>query len=66
MNNAKSRWASKTVWLGVAMTAVSVLGLMAGEGWIQEYPAVVSALGLVAGILTVLVRHFTSQPLKGR
>lgn len=60
----KSRLASKTVWLGVAMTIVSVLGLLAGEEWIQAYPAVVSALGLVAGLLVVIVRHWTTEPLK--
>ena len=57
---------SKTVWLGVMMTVASVLGLLAGEQWIQDYPQVVSGLGLTAGILTVVIRQYTTGPLDSR
>jgi len=63
MNNPKPWWKSKTIRLGMATTLISVLGLVAGEEWIQAYPAAVACLGLVAGVLTVVVRYFTDGPL---
>ncbi|KKN88351.1 hypothetical protein LCGC14_0249140 [marine sediment metagenome] len=59
----KSRWQSKTVWLGIATSVLSILGIFAGEKWIMEYPQIASGIGLTIGILTVVVRHFTSVPL---
>lgn len=63
MNKPKAWWRSRTVQLGIATTLVSVLGLIAGEEWIQAYPAAVASLGLVAGVLTVVVRCLTNGPL---
>ncbi len=64
MDHGKSRLASKTVWLGILTMVISVIGLIAGQEWVRDYPIVVSGLGLAVGILTVIVRHFTDQPLK--
>ena len=63
MNNQKPWWKSNTIRLGMATTLISVLGLVAGEEWIQAYPAVVASLGLVAGLLGLVVRYFTTGPL---
>ena len=63
MDNAKAALKSKTVWLGIATSVISILGIFAGQGWIQEYPQIVSGIGLTVGILTVVVRHFTTVPL---
>ena len=54
----KKWWASKTVWLGVLIVA----------GGIAEYigglPAETSIPLMVAGILTIIVRFLTKQPIK--
>ena len=65
---SKSRWwrESKTLKLGAITTLISVLGLVAGEEWMQAYPEAVSALGLVTGFLIVLMRFLTKQPLGRR
>ena len=60
----KSRAESKTVWLGIVTALISILGLFAGQEWIQQYPEIVSYIGLAIGILTVIVRHYTTKPLK--
>jgi hypothetical protein len=59
-------WKSKTLRLAAATTVVSVLGLVAGEEWIQAYPEAVSGLGLGAGVLMAVIRYYTVSPLKGR
>ena len=63
MNDSKLRRRSKTVWLGVGVTAVSVLGLVAGAEWMQAYPEAVAVLGMVVGVLGVVLRHYTDRPL---
>lgn len=60
----KSSASSKTVWLGIVTALISILGLFAGQEWIQQYPEIVSYIGLAIGILTVIVRHYTTRPLK--
>lgn len=60
----KSRVESKAIWLGVLTALISLLGLIAGQEWIQQYPDIVSYIGLAIGILTVIVRHYTTRPLK--
>ena len=64
MNFGKSRLKSKSIWLGVLTALISLLGLIAGQEWIQQYPEIVSYIGLAVGILTVIVRHYTEEPLK--
>lgn len=54
---------SKMNWLGMIVTVISMLGLLQGEEWIQQYPQVVAALGIAAGILTVIFRQFTIRPV---
>ena len=60
----KSRLKSKTVWLGALTVLVSLLSLIAGQDGIQQYPEVVSYIGLAVGVLTVIIRHYTEKPLK--
>lgn len=60
----KPQLESKMNWLGVIVTIVSVLGLLQGEEWIQQYPQVVAGLGIAAGFLTVILRQFTVKPVR--
>lgn len=56
--------ASKLVWLGIIEVVIAVLVFLQGDAWFGEsFPAVVAALGTVAGVLTVIVRAMTTQPL---
>lgn len=54
---------SKTIHLGVIVTAISVCGLLIGEEWIQDYPIAVAALGVTSGILTIILRLYTKEPI---
>ena len=61
--NSKPIFSSKTIWFSVAATVASVIALVAGEEWIQEYPQVVSILGIVGGLITGALRVITTQPV---
>lgn len=60
---SKKLLASKTIWLGILTTLISILGLIGGEAWIQEYPQVVSGIGFVGGVLVLVLRWVTTIPL---
>jgi len=60
---SKKPLASKTIWLGILTTLISILGLVGGEAWIQEYPQVVSGIGFVGGVLVLVLRWATTVPL---
>lgn len=60
----KRFYESKTVWLGVATAALSILTFLQGEDWIKEYPQVVAGIGTVVGVLTIVVRYFTSASME--
>jgi len=61
--NSKPIFSSKTIWFSVAATVASVIALVAGEEWIQEYPKVVSVLGMAGGIITGILRTITTRPV---
>ncbi len=61
--DSKSFLSSKTIWFSAAATVASVIALVAGEEWIQEYPQVVSVLGIVGGVITGILRTITTQPV---
>lgn len=54
---------SKMFWLGVLTFAVSLLGFAQGQEFVQEYPAVVTWIGAVIGVLTIVLRFLTSKPV---
>jgi len=54
----KKWWASKTVWLGVLIVAGGIAEYISG------LPAGTSIATIFAGILTVIVRFLTNQPIK--
>jgi hypothetical protein len=60
----KKFYESKTVWLGILMLTASILSFLQGEELIKEYPILVSVLGTVAGILTIVIRYFTEAPMR--
>lgn len=60
----KSLFASKTVWANAITLAVGIVTLVAGSDLISEYPQVVAGLVAAQGALNVILRLFTSKPIK--
>jgi len=58
MEEIKKWWASKTFWLGVLIVLGGIAEFIAG------LPAGASASTIAAGVLTVIVRFLTNQPIK--
>lgn len=60
----KSPLKSKTVWLNLLVLTVGVLGYLSGSDVVAQYPQVVTILGAVTGGLNIVLRFFTSKPIK--
>ena len=63
INRPKTLWQSKTFWANVLTTFIGILGVVAGQEWIAEHPTLVSVIVTVTGVLNVLLRTVTSQPI---
>lgn len=61
---AKSVLKSKTVWLNILILAAGIVGFVAGHEVIADYPQVVAILAAVQGGLNIILRLFTTQPVK--
>jgi hypothetical protein len=59
----KKWFESKTVWIGLMTFILSTLTLLEGQDWIQNYPNAVSAVGIIIGILTIVVRYLTQDSM---
>jgi hypothetical protein len=62
--DGKKWYLSKTVWVGTVEIVIAVLLLLAGDQLIAENPKVVAVIGTIVGILTIVLRKLTNQPLK--
>ena len=60
----KSPWLSKTIWANALTILTSVLLLVAGNDFVQSYPKAVSFLLLLVGIINVVLRFITGEPIK--
>lgn len=54
---SKKWWKSKTFWLGILMCVAAVAEYLAG------LPVGASVVQMISGILTIVVRFVTSQPI---
>lgn len=61
---AKSVWKSKTFWTNMLVLGAGVAGYVAGHDVIQEYPQIVAGLGAAVGLLNIILRLVTTQPVK--
>ena len=52
---------SKTYWFALLTFLVSLGGLLQGQEWMQQYPAAVSVIGMVVGVVTFLLRFVTHE-----
>ena len=64
MGSEKPWYLSKAIWLGILTTIASVLALIAGEEWVQQWPAIVGVMGTIVGVLTVVIRLLTGVPIR--
>ena len=55
---------SKTVWVNVLTVGAATLAFVAGQDLIQDYPAVVAAIGVVLGLMNVALRFVTKSTIK--
>ncbi len=62
--NMKSIFASKTFWTNAIIAVVSIVGYFQGADWVAVHPEAVAALGTVVGVLNVILRLITKEPVK--
>ena len=54
---------SKLTWVGALTVLISFLGWLGGQAFIVSNPQTVAFLGMLVGVLTVVLRFYTSQPV---
>lgn len=57
---------SKTLIVGWLTLVASTLSLWSGSEVIVQYPQVVSAIGAVLGVVTLVLRYATTLPLSDK
>ena len=60
----KSLFKSKTFWFNFASLALGVVGAIAGSDFIQDYPQVIAIAASVQGLLNIILRLVTKEPVK--
>lgn len=55
---------SWTIWFNVLTVLSAVLVFLSSHELVVEYPNVVAALGAAAGVINIILRFKTTQPLK--
>lgn len=60
----KSIFKSKMVWVNALTLAAGVVALVSGSDLIKDYPQAIAVLAAVQGGLNVVLRLFTTQPIK--
>ena len=63
MNDSKSAWQSRTVWLNVAVLTVSVLTILQENPWVTSDPRIAAGLVAVSAVAGIVVRLLTTQPV---
>ena len=61
--NPKPWYKSLTVWASIVGVAIGCVGVIAGSDLIAEYPKLTAACGVIGGILGVVLRAITKQPI---
>lgn len=60
----KSIFASKMIWFNVTTLVVGVMVAISGSDLIKDYPQAVAVLAAIQGALNVVLRLFTTQPIR--
>lgn len=53
--------ASKTVWINAVTFAIAVLGLLAGQDWIQANPKWVAVITMATSACNIALRFLTDK-----
>ena len=61
--NEKTLLASKAFWLGLITFALALADFVQGAEFVQQWPQVVTIIGMGVGVLTVIVRILTTKPI---
>lgn len=61
---AKSIFASRLAWTGAITAAVGVITAIQQQPWVVEYPRVAAGLAAAVGVLTIVLRYLTTQPIE--
>ena len=60
---AKPWWRSKTIWANILPVVLAILALMADDQLIAKHPQAVSAVLLAIGMVNIVLRSITNQPI---
>lgn len=63
MFSEKVWWQSKTIWVNVLTMVVGLLTMLAGQDFIADNPSTVSFVAMVVGVVNVVLRWLTDQPI---
>jgi len=54
---------SKTMWVNIGVATVSVLTALSNVDFIAAHPQTVAFIGAVVGVVNILLRTVTHQPI---
>jgi hypothetical protein len=60
----KSLFKSKMVWVNALTLAAGIVALVSGSDLIKDYPQAIAILAASQGALNVILRLFTTEPIK--
>jgi len=63
VNSTKPWYKSKTFWVGTVILVAGLLSFAQDDEWIKQFPQVVKVLGTIGGVLMVVLRFVTKQPI---
>lgn len=63
MNGSKAWYLSRTLWLNLIGTVIAVLMAVLNQDWIADHPQLSAGIGSILGVLNILLRFLTSQPI---
>lgn len=63
LTTPKPWWKSRTIWAQLLPIAVAILALLADDQLLTNHPQAVAGLFLAVGIINIVLRSITGQPI---
>jgi hypothetical protein len=60
----KSILKSRTFWVNALTMGVATAGFISGHEIIAQYPEVVAGIGVAIGLMNIVLRLITTEPIK--
>lgn len=60
---SKPLWTSRLFWVGLLGTLSSFLTWLVGQEWVAAHPDWVTGIGMLSGLVVILLRTLTTQPV---